>query len=65
MSFMERLGEVFGAIRAARLPKRPTSKPHDESAYTGERALVRSWMKESERVSNERREGRDHPSGRG
>jgi len=63
VSLKARLGEIIRAIRAARFPPVATGPPSERSVYTGKRSLVRSWMREGERVASERRENRDRRSG--
>jgi hypothetical protein len=49
MALGRRLREIASAIRAARFPARPATKPSDVGGYTGEGPLIRGWMREAER----------------
>jgi hypothetical protein len=49
MSFGRRLREIASALRAARLPRPPASKPKDAGGYTGEGPLLGSWVRQAER----------------
>jgi hypothetical protein len=49
MSLGRRLREVVSALRAARFPTPPATKPKDAGGYTGEGPLLGSWMREAER----------------
>jgi hypothetical protein len=49
MALGRRLREIASAIRAARFPARPATKPSDVGGYTGEGPLIGSWMREAER----------------
>jgi hypothetical protein len=49
MALGRRLREIASAIRAARFPAPPATKPDDVGGYTGEGPLMRSWMREAER----------------
>lgn len=49
MSLGRRLRDIVSALRAARFPAPPATKPKDAGGYTGEGPLLGSWMREAER----------------